>query len=58
MKADPGGKMNGRGAYICADQACLAKALKTGALSRALRCSIPDRLAEELSEELAGRTGS
>lgn len=36
--ADPGGKMNGRGAYIHANQECLQKALK-GPLEKALRAT-------------------
>lgn len=36
---DPTANMQtaGRGAYVCAQKQCLAKALKTGALARALR---------------------
>ena len=35
-----GGKINGRGAYICNDIACIEKAEKTGALGRALDTAV------------------
>lgn len=34
---DETGKLNGRGAYLCAQYACWEQALKRGALSRALK---------------------
>ncbi len=34
---DAGGKMKGRGAYLCPDEGCLAKAVKKRALARTLR---------------------
>jgi predicted RNA-binding protein YlxR (DUF448 family) len=34
---DPGGRRNGRGAYLCHDTACWEAALKRRALERALR---------------------
>jgi predicted RNA-binding protein YlxR (DUF448 family) len=34
---DPGGKANGRGVYLCRDEACLAKAEKKKALARGLK---------------------
>jgi predicted RNA-binding protein YlxR (DUF448 family) len=34
---DPTGKRNGRGAYLCAEDICWEKALKTDVLDRALR---------------------
>lgn len=33
---DPGGKMSGRGAYICRREACLARALKGNRLEKNL----------------------
>lgn len=39
---DPGGKMNGRGAYVCPDPACLAKAQKKDAFSRSLNKPISE----------------
>ena len=41
---DPTGKKSGRGAYICPQQACLAKALAGNKLDKALEIEIaPDR---------------
>ena len=51
---DPGGKMAGRGAYICRSAECLKKAQKSRALERALNLSIPDEIYEKLTEELNG----
>ncbi len=56
---DRTGKKNGRGAYLCPSSACLKKAVKTRALSRALETEIPDevmqRLAAELEEDKDGQ---
>ena len=45
----------GRGAYVCPDRACIDRALKTGALKRALRLDGP--LPEALRAELMRRAG-
>ena len=49
---DPTGKLPGRGAYLCLNRECLERARKTGALSRALKISIPDSCWEELAGAL------
>jgi predicted RNA-binding protein YlxR (DUF448 family) len=36
IRLDPGGKMSGRGAYICRQESCLAKALKGKRLEKNL----------------------
>ena len=41
LTVDFRGKMNGRGAYVCPDTACLKKAVKSKALERALEVSVP-----------------
>lgn len=51
---DKTGKANGRGAYLCNDQACLEKAKKTRALERALECVITPEVFEQLKEQLGG----
>ena len=52
VEADPSGKKNGRGAYLCkGSPACLETALKKRALERALKCPIPEDLAESLRRE-------
>ncbi len=53
LKADPGGKMNGRGAYICRNMDCLELALKKNAFSRNLRKEIGREEAQAFAEELA-----
>jgi uncharacterized protein len=45
---DPTGKANGRGAYVCRDEACIATAFDRGALGHALSAPIPAVLADEL----------
>ncbi len=49
---DPTGRQNGRGAYICADPGCLAKARKNRGIERSLGCSIPDEVYDRLEEEM------
>ncbi len=39
--SDPTGRLAGRGAYVCADGACLTTSIKKGALSRALKSPLP-----------------
>ena len=47
------GKKPGRGAYVCPDPACLAKAQKKKALERALETEIPEAVYAALREQLA-----
>ena len=49
---DGGGKMSGRGAYICKNASCLKKARKARRLESSLECSIPDAVYDRLEEEL------
>jgi predicted RNA-binding protein YlxR (DUF448 family) len=42
IEIDLTGKRNGRGAYLCAKRSCWDQALKTGALTRALRVNLED----------------
>lgn len=51
---DPTGKKSGRGAYICPDAACLAKAKKTRRLEKNLQTEIPDEIYLRLEQELRG----
>ncbi len=48
---DTTGKKNGRGAYLCKDGACLAKAIKTKGLERSLKISIPAEVYDTLQKE-------
>lgn len=45
------GKKNGRGAYLCRDAQCLAKAVKSKALDRSFRMNIPVEVYESLERE-------
>lgn len=46
------GRKAGRGVYLCNDKACLLKAIKSRALSRALECEIPEEVYERLEGEM------
>jgi len=46
------GKNPGRGAYICPDAKCLAKARKKNALGNAFGCQIPDEVYDQLTEQM------
>ena len=52
IRLDPTGRQNGRGAYICADPDCLAKARKNRGIERSLGCTIPDEVYDRLEEEM------
>ena len=47
---DMTGRLNGRGAYLCCDAACLQRALKIRALERALEQPLPSELVSALQE--------
>jgi predicted RNA-binding protein YlxR (DUF448 family) len=46
------GKSPGRGAYICPNEGCFAKARKSKAFDRALSCQIPEEIFGELMNRL------
>jgi predicted RNA-binding protein YlxR (DUF448 family) len=46
------GKLPGRGAYVCPDQACLAKARKAKALERAFSAPLPPEVWEALEAQM------
>ena len=48
---DKSGKMNGRGAYICASEVCIQLAKKQRKLERSLKCDISDELITGLLQE-------
>ncbi len=52
IKVDLTGKLNGRGAYVCKSNECLAKAEKINALSRAFSCQISAEIYAQLEKEL------
>lgn len=51
---DPTGKKNGRGAYLCFDEACLQKAIKSRSLEKALKNKIPEEVVQIIREQIAG----
>lgn len=49
---DATGKKNGRGAYICPNQDCLAKAIKSKGLERSLKTAVPKEIYEDFAKEM------
>ena len=52
VSLDRSGRANGRGAYLCPNPACLERAVKSKALSRALETPIPESVYENLRKDL------
>ena len=52
VSLDFGGKMNGRGAYICPNPECLKKVQKSKALERSLETPIPEEVYARLAKEM------
>ena len=48
------GKLPGRGAYVCPDPACLAKARKSKGLERAFETALPPEVWEDLEAQMKG----
>ena len=46
------GKLPGRGAYVCPQAACLAKARKSRALERAFDTALPPEVYESLEQQM------
>ena len=55
---DPTGKKSGRGAYICASSACLAKARKQKQLERAFECAVDAAAYEALEASVREAEGA
>lgn len=53
---DRRGKVPGRGAYLCPNAACLERAVKTRALSRALETEITPEIYEALRAQIGEGT--
>ena len=58
VSLDFGGKMNGRGAYICPDPEGLTKAIRSKALDRSLEVTIPEAVYDQLQKEMEAAHGS
>lgn len=54
ISLDQKGKKPGRGAYLCPEESCLKRAVKSRALERALSTPIPEDVMESLLQELKG----
>ncbi|MDR3207678.1 MAG: YlxR family protein [Oscillospiraceae bacterium] len=52
------GKLPGRGAYVCRDPACLARAKKIRALERAFKTPIPDEVFALLAAQMEQGDGA
>ena len=48
---DGKGKAPGRGAYLCRDEGCMAKALKSRAFDRSFKGKVPQEIYEDLGME-------
>ena len=57
VSLDFSGKLNGRGAYICPDVACLSKARKAKSLERSLEVPIGDQVYDRLLKEMEVTNG-
>ena len=49
---DATGRKNGRGAYLCPNGVCLAKAVKNKGLERSFKQAIPKEVYEALEKEM------
>lgn len=49
---DPTGKANGRGTYLHLTEECVEKSIKTRAIQRSFQSEVPDKIFEELKEEV------
>ena len=54
---DFGGKLNGRGAYLCPNPECLKKAQKAKSLERSLEVPIPEEVYDRLVKEMEASHG-
>jgi uncharacterized protein len=52
LRVDATGKVSGRGAYVCADQACVDRAVRAGRLAGALDRPVAEDLVERLREAI------
>ncbi len=55
VSLDLSGKMNGRGAYVCNDAACIAKLKKGRLLGRVFSCAVDDETYRRIEEEFLAK---
>lgn len=48
-------KANGRGAYICKDEECIKKCIKSKTLNKAFKCQIDDQIYTNILEAKIGK---
>lgn len=53
LTRDPGGKRDGRGAYLCNDPLCWRRAAESNLLARALRQPLRERERQQLAQYAA-----
>lgn len=52
ISLDLTGKKSGRGAYVCRNSECLARAIKAKRLEKAFSCEIPAEVYQKMEEEM------
>jgi predicted RNA-binding protein YlxR (DUF448 family) len=52
IEIDSGGKRAGRGAYVCLEEKCITKAIKTKRLEKAFGQPVPLEIADKIRERL------
>lgn len=55
ISLDGSGKLPGRGAYICRDEACFTRLRKQRLLHKAFSCDVPEEIYLQLEEEFLGK---
>ena len=55
ISVDLSGKKNGRGAYICKDEACLEKLKKQKSLNKAFKTNVSEDIYNEIREVILGQ---
>ncbi|MCC6485405.1 MAG: YlxR family protein [Armatimonadetes bacterium] len=55
VSLDSGGRAAGRGAYVCANEVCVKKALRGSRLTKALRASVNESVLNDLMKSVASR---
>lgn len=55
ISLDKTGKLNGRGAYVCNDEQCIAKLKKQKLLNKAFSCQVEDIVYDKIMEDFIGK---
>ncbi len=51
---DPTGKLNGRGAYICNNDECVSKCIKSKLLNRSFKANVGEQIYTDVKEKSIG----